>query len=395
MPLERDATPTPNSGFTSSSSFSPPVTVTRPFESGINLTPFSQRPPLTVLPERNLDVLRSVAVLCVLVDHLWRTTTRTGGARVAFSQLGTAGVLLFFVHTALVLMSSLERQGQSRHWVRSFYVRRALRIYPLAMVTVLLALVLPTVMKARGIQGISTTHLVALVGANLLLVQNLFGLPDILAPYWSLPLEVDMYLLLPLCYLIARRPTSRPMLVLLAALVAGYLIVSQTTLPGAWRFSVFHYGPCFFGGVLAYHQLRRRARPVSPAWTIAPLLAVAVAIVPLMHVTNVTYVRAWIPSLGVGLLLPWIVELPTSVITRAANSVAKYSYGIYLLHAPVLWFAFRTCGALPVIARIAIFLAGIVIVPVLAFHAIERPGIRLGQRLTTRRLDDVPSPGAP
>ena len=54
-------------------------------------------------------------------------------------KLGRFGVLLFFVHTALVLMSSIERQGTHRAgWVRAFYVRRALRIYPLAVVTILL-----------------------------------------------------------------------------------------------------------------------------------------------------------------------------------------------------------------------------------------------------------------
>jgi len=185
------------------------------------------------------------------------------------------------------------------------------------------------------------------------------------------------------------------MLLLLVALVAGHLVVSQTALPGAWRFGVLHYGPCFYGGVLAYHQLRGRARPVSRAWALAPLLVVAVAIVPLMHVTNVSYMQSWIPSLGVGLLLPWIAQLPESAITRAAHSVAKYSYGIYLLHPPVLWFAFRTCGALPLVVRIAVFLAGIVIVPMLAFHAVESPGIRFGQRLTSLRLGDVTSPAAP
>src|SRR5690348_17981788 len=79
---------------------------------------------MTRLPERNLDVLRAVAVLLVLVDHLltiWDVYPQV----VTRWELGRLGVLLFFVHTSLVLMSSLEREGGASGWVRAFYVRRA------------------------------------------------------------------------------------------------------------------------------------------------------------------------------------------------------------------------------------------------------------------------------
>ena len=55
--------------------------------------------------------------------------------------LAQQGVLMFFIHTSLVLMMSLERLGEVRT-IQRFYVRRAFRIYPLAVLTVLIALLI-------------------------------------------------------------------------------------------------------------------------------------------------------------------------------------------------------------------------------------------------------------
>jgi hypothetical protein len=56
----------------------------------------------------NLDLLRSFAVLCVLVFHL---LLFFGHGRVPHGagSLGHWGVLVFFVHTSIVLMASIER----------------------------------------------------------------------------------------------------------------------------------------------------------------------------------------------------------------------------------------------------------------------------------------------
>src|SRR6185312_1410325 len=97
------------------------------------------RDSITALPERNLDLLRAMAVLSVVVCHLMAATGMSVGyGRYVASTLGDFGVYVFFVHTALVLMGSLEREGIRAGWVTSFYIRRAFRIYPLAIVAILL-----------------------------------------------------------------------------------------------------------------------------------------------------------------------------------------------------------------------------------------------------------------
>src|SRR4051812_22461700 len=82
---------------------------------GIRTDPVMQHDTIA-LPERNLDYLRTFAVLLVFMTHL---TDCIGLSSPFIRWMAQAGVLAFFVHTALVLMSSLERDGAPArpHWV--------------------------------------------------------------------------------------------------------------------------------------------------------------------------------------------------------------------------------------------------------------------------------------
>src|SRR2546422_2702571 len=91
----------------------------------------------------NLDVLRAMAVFIVLVTHLLQVLFPYSYALSLFRALGRFGVLIFFVHTSLVLMMSMERLNLSgKTLFAGFYVRRAFRIYPLSIATVVIVWVL-------------------------------------------------------------------------------------------------------------------------------------------------------------------------------------------------------------------------------------------------------------
>lgn len=75
-----------------------------------------------------------------------------------------------------------------------FYVRRFFRIYPLSVFTILVALAFHIPSTTWGVPDPITGLGIA---ANLLLVQNLITGTDILSPMWSLPYEVQMYVVLP------------------------------------------------------------------------------------------------------------------------------------------------------------------------------------------------------
>jgi peptidoglycan/LPS O-acetylase OafA/YrhL len=81
------------------------------------------------------------------------------------------------------------------------------------------------------------------------------------------------------------------------------------------------------------------------------------------------------------MLLPMFREIEIPAFKKIFHSIAKYSYGIYLSHLPILWFAFAGMAGQPVALRAIVGIAMLVAVPVLLYHAIEDPFIRLGAAL--------------
>src|SRR5271165_4764326 len=152
----------------------------------------------------NLDLLRTVAVLTVLADHLGATFGITQRHPFCWA-LGRWGVLLFFVHTSLVLMMSMGRLGLSGLKLHlTFYIRRIFRIYPLsiAIVGIVLAAGIP---PTSWPDDISPQRDLGTIVSNFLLCQNLTRKPDLLGPLWSLPLEIQMYLILPVLFIFVRK----------------------------------------------------------------------------------------------------------------------------------------------------------------------------------------------
>jgi peptidoglycan/LPS O-acetylase OafA/YrhL len=350
----------------------------------------------TKLPERNLDVLRAVAVLCVVADHV--AIAATPPTNLAWGWVGRAGVLIFFVHTALVLMGSLERSGGvHRGWIGSFYLRRAWRIYPLAVATILFVTV----------SGISehTPHIgypsvfrppdSATLVSNLLLVQNLTMHRDVLGVLWTLPIEVQMYLALPLCFVIARRGAYGVLLLALAGMAGALAWRAELPIPGLWRLTMLAFVPCFMGGVLAYALLRRR----TPARLSPPLTLLAVVLLMaaffLARAGYKSFAPQWAFCIALGVVIANGREMASSLVSRVGHVIARYSYGIYLLHLPALWIAFVAFGGAPRLVQWSIFGVMLVVLPWSAFHVIERPGIAFAQRIVHQRMPQQTPVGAP
>jgi len=339
--------------------------------------------------DRNLDVLRAIAVLLVLSAHVALYLDPSRSAREALDLLGNAGVIIFFVHTSLVLMRSLERTTARglRGWVRArdFYARRAFRIYPLSITTVLavVAFNLPSGHRDPILNPPTPSEIVA----NLLLLQNLFGAPSVMGPLWSLPLEIEMYVVLPILFVLVRRAGGRRLIAFTVAAVvlAGLYLVVSDLLPGLWRVSVFRYLPCFVAGVVAFRACQL-LRPRLPAWVwpvIVLLIVIGNALIPL-HVESAVYPRKWLLALIVAGFIPLVTELGPSLFTRTAHQVAKYSYGIYLSHIPALGLAVVFMRDELLWLRVVTGVVGLVVVPVFLYHVIEEPMIALGTRVAAR-----------
>lgn len=348
----------------------------------------------------NLDFLRSVAVLVVLADHIGQALGIAHEDSV-FLILGRWGVLLFFVHTSLVLMLSLERLRLDG-WAlaRTFYVRRIFRIYPLAIVAITAAIVWHIPASFGGPYESPSTLTVV---SNYLLAQNLTLSPSVLGPLWSLPYEVQMYLVLPLVFLVIRPNLSvgRIAALWIASVAVGLLQAKLMTIPGtgAWRMRIAEFAPCFLAGVMAYQISRSRPRSPLPAWAwILVIAAVSVVFVAwqkrLLTPDGFANYPQWIACLAVGLAVNACREIPWSAFNWLTHRIAKYSYGIYLGQVPIIWLVFEKLPGLGPALQWPLFALLIVAIPVASFHLIEDPMIRAGAKWAAR-FRGTPSVASP
>lgn len=342
--------------------------------------------------EPNLDILRAIAVLLVLGDHVSEMLARQFPALSIEPYnliVGRLGVLLFFVHTALVLNLSMERMGLvGWEQIRAFYVRRAARIYPLAIACVLIVVALQ-VPELPWRQFNATP---ATIATSLTLTTNLAYHAPVQVVLWSLPIEVQMYVTLPIIYLIVR---GRPLWVL------GLWLLS---LPVAWfqpvylgRLSVLAFVPCFLSGVLAYTLSKQSSiRLPGAAWLpVLILVCVAYACVQAPN-TNMHYPPPqWVLCLLVGALIPMFADSSAKALNTAAAFIAKYSYGIYLFHCIAIWLGCVVLSELPIWLQWTVTGVALVALTGFGYHYIEEPCIRLGARLAKRRSGVVGVPEVP
>lgn len=337
--------------------------------------------------EPNLDFLRSFAVLCVVARHLATVFDMQPRPWFQPQALGIFGVLLFFVHTSLVLMLSLDRELERAHSSRvriylAFLVRRFFRIYPLSVVTVLFVYFVAIPFAGPDAQRVGLAAASDPLGllSNLLLVQDLTGRDSVLGPLWSLPAEVQMYLVLPALYFLAR---TRGTNVIRFGVWPLAVVLAFATWTWKVPFTAGRYAPCFVAGVVCYGLLRVR-RPV-------PFLFLPLVLVAGLALYMVGYAAL---DLQVGLgtlitillahLLPTFARLRHGWLEDLSHTVAKYSYGIYLFHTPCLWVAFGVWREVGPLASFCAFGLLTALASVTGYEVLEAPMIRVGRALADR-----------
>ena len=338
-------------------------------------------PPPRIFISVNLDLLRAVAVMAVFFDHLSGALHNR-----SFGSLGRFGVILFFVHTSIVLMASmgrLDRPDESASSLAAaFWIKRFFRIYPLSVLFVLLVPILhiPSdpglIYSWIGIKGFFS---------NLALTQNLTYSSDILSPLWSLPLEMQMYLLLPFAYFAIRgdrRFRSLPLWCLSVVLALTLPHISE-------RLNVFLYAPCFTSGIVAYDLLRSQGCSRKlPAW-IWPIgvFAMIALFGPHDNINLPTkIVRAWVLSLLLAILYANVREGQANWMHHIFHWIAEHSYGIYMSHIVVFWIVLYRMQLYPQWLRIAAMTIGAIGIPALLYVSLEKPLILAGAHVARRLL---------
>lgn len=166
----------------------------------------------------SISILRGLAALGVVVFHvrvdLWVgwNALRSGTIEAsAFDHavswlsapapfLGSCVMLFFVISGFCIALPYAGDQGRPAEW-REYWIRRLVRIYPPYIVTLLLCV---GVERATASSGIASPP--GAYGATALMIQNyttgqVYPNPS----FWSLPVEVELYLLFPLVLMLLRR----------------------------------------------------------------------------------------------------------------------------------------------------------------------------------------------
>jgi len=204
--------------------------------------------------------------------------------------------------------------------------------------------------------------------SNLFLIQNLTFSSSIIGPLWSLPLEIQMYLLLPFLFLWRKRSFWVLLVLWVACGLLGHFPLAVPSL--AW-FSLLLFIPNFLPGVMAFTLAERRVIP-SYLWTPFIVgLAAAYSLYPSRRFGAEL-------CLLLGIAIPLFQEIKFRPLKFVSNRIATYSYGIYLGHSFCIWLALTRLQSWP------LFVVMIILVPMALYHGLEKPALQYGIRLAEK-----------
>lgn len=136
---------------------------------------------------QELDSLRGIAALCVLLFHL---TLQRVEANYGFF-LGTTGVDLFFIISGFVIFKSLNTVTTSFE----FIINRISRLYPTYWTCVTITFCLLIFSNGKYNNTLIVQYLL-----NLTMFQHYLNIPDLDGPYWTMIVEMTFYLIMLIFY---------------------------------------------------------------------------------------------------------------------------------------------------------------------------------------------------
>jgi peptidoglycan/LPS O-acetylase OafA/YrhL len=372
------------------------------------MTVTETRPPSTraSLYLGGLDGLRAIAVAAVIVFHFAPSVL----------PAGFLGVDVFFVVSGFLIARLITRElaGTGRVSLAGFWARRARRLLPaLSTVTVVVLVATAIVFSNIEVHDIRAQALGTLFYvANWVLIlgkNNYFatvGRPSPFLHMWTLAVEEQFYLVLPLVFFAGRRfivrHPARTAAIALVGALASTIWMSVLFSPGgdptrAYLGTDSHAMGLLVGvalGVIAgstahwqqFTELLRSDHPIARA---APYVAGAclAAVVLTMRLASERTVALYrggflVFALLCGVIIAVVAARPENALsrglgTRALVVVGLRSYSLYLWHWPVRVFITPSSG----LHGFSLFMVRLLVSFVLAeisFRLIEQP-LRVGK----------------
>lgn len=340
-----------------------------------------------------IDGLRALAIVAVFVYH----------ANTRWLPGGFLGVDIFFAISGFLITRGLltEHALTGRVDLRQFWIRRARRLLPAALVFIFVLIAAAQAFFPGDVRALRGVALSAVAyGTNWFLIfSNLpyfetVGRPQLLQHLWSLAVEEQFYLVWPPLLLLAVRLVGRRgAFVVTLLLGAGSTLLMAVMYRGGTDVSRLYYGTdthavgLLFGAALAFAEplwraregwLARRALQLSG---IAALLVTAFLLVWLAEWRPFLYQGGFAVTAVVSLVLIVAASVsgPFAAVFGSAplRWIGERSYSIYLWHPPLL--ALFAAAQLTVPQPVVVGLAAIatVLVADLSYRWIEEP-IRSG-----------------
>ena len=360
--------------------------------------------------DHRLDGLRALAALAVIITHVGDWTDSVTSPHGAWIQELNVGVDVFFVISAVLLYAPFvasHLDGRPHPTLRTYTIRRFLRIFPAYWVALLVILPLSPIFGLRGpwqwfsVPTLVYTYRAAGLGANIGLRQG-----------WTLVIEISFYAFLPF-YAFAIRELGRRVGALRAEVIGAVALLiggpacfwfasrdAWFQLPSLLRVLPPSLG-IFATGMLIVIAREAVARmPRAPQWWVilgastVPWYAAAliaywaicekIGISPTLaalitarqqweqHLLQ-TVVAACVvaPAVFVPAGRSWSLRI---VGSRPLAFIGMISYGIYLWHIPVILVA-QQLAVLPaqLLPRLLVVLLPTLVLATLSWVLLERP----------------------
>lgn len=324
----------------------------------------------------DFNLLRLILSLSVVFAHYGEITGHRSGWGLGLSAL--VAVQAFFFVSGWVVTASYDMSPT----LGGFLVRRMARLYPLLVIVVLAQALIVWWMVAAP--AIDMREIGRYLAANLTLMNfakpSLLGFLDgarvaaINPSLWTLKIEVMFYVSVPLIALIVRWNRWAGLAALFFGSTAYLYLVAPLSeelakqLPGQLRFFIAGMACRMFMVPVPTRSWERIAFAVAGATGL--LFAQTFDNSPSLAALQPVFVGAFV--VGAAALLPSLGRLP------------DLSYGVYLLHAPLIQLANERGWLRGDGWDMAALLLVTGLLAWLAHHGVEAPAIRLGRAWSDR-----------
>jgi peptidoglycan/LPS O-acetylase OafA/YrhL len=361
----------------------------------------------------DIECLRALAVIGVVIFHAQGNLYSPGLPwldRIFTVAEPGCGVDLFFAISGFVIARSLlprlDAASRDRvspwHVITAFWIRRAWRLLPSAWLWLVLMLLASIVANRSGVfQSIQVNLMATLAGllnvANLRFVYTFPHVPyGASFVYWSLSLEEQFYVLLPVLAVTTRRYFPW----IIAAMVAIQFLMQRNLVLMAFRTDALGAGVllAMLSRTPIYAKIEPRILGLinGVGGIIFILLLLLMTVLAKLNMMHIPFAMAGLVISATTLV--WIASYDANYLIRQGwlkrrlTWVGQRSYAIYLCHIPVFFLLREYCFRLGVLhpSAWALGLAAtclIVLMAALNFRFVEQPLRHYGRRVAEQFLE--------